>query len=152
MAHEGLIERTRETRFAAGNRAGVNAYRCGWCAKPALRGMQWCNRHQPGLASHRRERKASPEFGSRIGAIAREVWTEKTMPPEFLAWPPLARIVSHRPRHTRTVTVAETMQALVWQSHGRLEPWAELVSRLRAAGLYHPTDPTLAEFLSLGRC
>ena len=73
------------------------------------------------------------------------------LPAELLAWPPIARIVAHVPRHTRVVPLADVSHAMAWAMMGDREPWSQLVSRMRAAGLYLPGDPDLVEYVSRGR-
>jgi hypothetical protein len=140
-------ERLKGYRFAKGNVSTVR--RCDWCGTPALKGYAWCLRHQPGHARQRRHRM--PGTRPHIAVIAREALCERTLPGELLAWPPVARIVAHTPRHTRPVLLVDLVRCLVWQALGDHEPWSLIVSRMRVAGLYLPGDPDLVEYVLRGR-
>lgn len=68
---------------------------------------------------------------------------------ELAHWPPIARIMAHTPRQTRPVMLADVVAALLRLAVGDGEPWAGVVSQLRAAKLLRPRDPSLSEFCSL---
>jgi hypothetical protein len=146
-ATAALIDRTRDARFRPGYVS--TARRCKWCAAPALKAHPWCKRHQPGTARDRRPQK--PCTRPHITAVARDTWTERVLPAELLAWPPMARIVAQVPRHTRVVPLADVSHAMAWAMMGDHEPWSRIVSRMRAAGLYQPGDPDLMEYVARGR-
>lgn len=144
--HAGLIERTRHARITPATAAAMQArqYRCHWCGRPAMRGHPWCKRHQPGLARERNRDRRKPEAikqaGARMRVIITECGLERVLTPELEAWPPIARILAHRPRHTRPVMLADVVPALLALAMDDPKPWAAVVHRMRDTGIMRDTD------------
>jgi hypothetical protein len=145
-AREALIERTRSTRITRANAPAIHAKarKCQWCGRPASKGAVWCVRHAPGLASQRLGRRYhNAASGPRARLIMMESASERILPAELEAWPPIARIIAHRPRHTRPVLLSDVIAALVSRGIGDHEPWAVLVSRMRDTGIMRDRDKDL---------
>lgn len=151
-AREALIERTRHARItpATAQAMFARAPKCQWCGKSALKGQAWCKRHAPGLARDRNCKLAfRPETAARhkamISAITTESACERILPAGLESWPPIARIVAHRPRHTRPVKLSEVIAALTARGVGDHAPWADLVHRMRDNGIMRDRDRDIAQ-------
>ena len=149
--HEALIERTRASRFAKGVSGRLYAKRCEYCGRNALKanGYKWCQRHQPGLARDRNPQRNDLSRFAAMGRInLRELGARRVI--EGLeGWPPFARILAYKPTFERPVMLADAVAALVRLAAQDHEPWADIVSRMRAAGMIQPGDPSLVDYAAL---
>jgi len=151
-AREALIERTRHSRITPATSHGMRAKfkRCQWCGRPANKGQPWCKKHAPGLAIERNcKAQRRPEAVARhtlmVRTISTESGCERILPADLEAWPPIARILAHRPRHTRPVKLGEVIAALLLRGIGAPETWADLVHRMRDNGIMRDGDRDIAQ-------
>ena len=141
--HTALIERTRHTRITADNAPAIRAKarQCQWCARNALRLQPWCARHGPGTSKERQQVKQRRAGAGAMGrAILNECAAERMLPNELEAWAPIARIIAHRPRHTRPVLLADVMQALAALAMDNPDLWVAVVRRMRDTGMMRDSD------------
>jgi hypothetical protein len=146
----GLIDRTRHTRITPETAPIFRGKTklCQWCGRAALRGKLWCQRHGPGKAKDRRDwsrRRGVAANAARLLLVTAERGAEVALPVWAHLWPPMARAIAIVPRTKRTVLVADMVRALVEAACGDGAPWADMVHRLREAGLMLPDDPTLPD-------
>lgn len=148
-AREALIERTRHARITPGTSHAMRAkFRaCQWCGRPAFKGKAWCNRHAPGLARDRNRKQPRDDapHAARLRVVVTECGCERILPAGLEAWPPIARILAHRPRHTRPVKLGEVVAAMLLRGVGSHEPWADLVHRMRDTGIMREGDRDIAQ-------
>ena len=147
--HTALIERTRHTRITPENARAmrVKARMCQWCGRSALKGQTWCKSHGPGTAADRkryRRRPSAMKDGTMGRTIITEYAAERMLPAELESWPPIMRILAHRPRHTRPVLLADVMTAFVALAMKNAQPWAALVHRMRDTGIMRDSDKGFA--------
>ena len=149
--HEALIERTRASRYAKGMSGQLYAKRCEYCGANALKanGYKWCQRHQPGHARDRKPYRGDREALKRMAtANLRELGARRVIG-DLVGWAPIARIEAQKPMHKRTIMLSDVVAALIRLAAQDHEPWADIVSRMRDAGLIQPGDPSLADYAAL---